>query len=274
MLSPEERQIHADFAAVEKRSLPARAEHVYPLDFKAEPWLLANQGSIAPRSKAAILADLGRAAFLADEMGDGLADMPSPADGDFTGNYAVPVPLWCWPEPAASVAKRVGVSTRDLNWYLEGKRGLSVLAVSRLLELFGLEPSEDLRRGDGSLFYEACGNYVLFAPDKPKNLTRNVRDPHTWGRLQVKRRGSARKWVGRPELALSNGRRLSQYVHRGISARIRCGRGARPGGKRRAAHQLHRSVHSPLGTLPGNGSTLCRRRRLARSNVRTRQFGT
>lgn len=81
MLSPEARQIHADFAAVEKRSLPARAEHVYPLDFKAGPWLLANQGSIAPRSKAAILADLGRAAFLADEMGDGLADMPSPAEG-------------------------------------------------------------------------------------------------------------------------------------------------------------------------------------------------
>ncbi len=170
MLSPEARQIHADFAAVEKRSLPARAEHVYPLDFKAGPWLLANQGSIAPRSKAAILADLGRAAFLADEMGDGLADMPSPAEGDFTGNYAVPELLWCWPEPAASVAKRVGVSTRDLNWYLEGKRGLSVLAVSRLLELFGLEPSEDLRCGDGSLFYEACGNYVLFAPDKPKYL--------------------------------------------------------------------------------------------------------
>lgn len=62
----------------------------------------------------------------------------------------------CWPNSVAEVARSIGTTTRDLNWFLGSKAAIDERALSELLSVLGIE---SLKRG----YPEASGPCVLIA---------------------------------------------------------------------------------------------------------------
>ena len=146
------------------------------MDVEVGPWLVGNQRSIPTRSPSAIRSDIARwcdpQAFY--ETDDALSGFDfntnlalTTTDGNFAGNEVVAELLSCWVESPSAVARRIGLSVKELNWYLKNERGLNDAKLYPLLDLFGVDVSMQYEREDGSPIYDAQENYVFFAPDKP-----------------------------------------------------------------------------------------------------------
>jgi transcriptional regulator with XRE-family HTH domain len=146
------------------------------MDLEVGPWLLGNQQGIPPRTPSAIKSDIAmwrdpQAFYGTDnvlresDFNTGLA--LSVTDGNFAGNEVVAELLSCWVESPGAVARRIGLSVKELNWYLNNERGLEDAKLYSLLDLLGVDVSMQYERDDGSPVYDAQENYVLFAPDKP-----------------------------------------------------------------------------------------------------------
>ena len=181
-LSLAKRTARAQYHAAIKRPCPSPKAWPTVLDFDLGPWLFGNQERIPPRTRSAILSDA--AVWLDAQRGiqteqvwsDDLAFDDSPvfadlrqrgSDGSFAGNRVIAELLPCWIEPSSMVARRIGLSAKELQWYLNEQRGLDDEVIERAFQVFGIAANPDYCLDDGSPAYEARGNYVLIAPDKP-----------------------------------------------------------------------------------------------------------
>lgn len=72
----------------------------------------------------------------------------------------------CWPNPPAQLAKHLGITLRELQWFTSEKSTLSQQTLNALVELLGIENDSDLLDPP---FHMAHGPYVLMAK-KPQAL--------------------------------------------------------------------------------------------------------
>lgn len=170
------RHAQSDYARATKRTSLSLTRWPAMMDLEVGPWLFGNQQGIPPRTPSAIKSDVAMwrdpHAFHATD--DALREFDfntglelSVTDGNFAGNEVVAELLSCWVESPGAVARRIGLSVKELNWYLKNERGLNDAKLYPLLDLFGVDVSMQVEREDGSPVYEAQENYLLFAPDKP-----------------------------------------------------------------------------------------------------------
>ena len=91
---------------------------------------------------------------------DDLADEETPSDFapiDLETATSVKHILNCWPNKTVEVARAVGVTAKELKWYVGGRAPLDRTKLSDLLSLVGLEYDSS------SDFYQSCGPCVLIA---------------------------------------------------------------------------------------------------------------
>lgn len=117
----------------------------YTGDYDGKVWLLTGGGSPALEGGTE-----------EDELSEGLE---GPGGNDQVVVALAKDLVACWPNSAAEIARSIGITARDLKWFLDGKAGLNESVRSELLSVLGIEWREYGR--DGS--YEASGPRVLVA---------------------------------------------------------------------------------------------------------------
>jgi len=140
-------------------------EQIYEEFPKNHDWLLKQQKGIPTRPVDIIENDIKRSLgiisyeeFIDNELDD--------ENNILYGSDLVRKLMKCWPQSLSFVAKRIGVKTKDFEWYLTGKKGLDETSFYRLCEYIQMRESHEFYYEDGSPFYELSGNYLLHARDK------------------------------------------------------------------------------------------------------------
>lgn len=137
-------------------SLPDQA------DWTPGAWLSSWENNLPPASPRYFYQD-SKTIWLLQGEPDQVIDQDEADDeslASFDGGAAdiVKLVLACWPNKPVEVAKAIGTTLRELNWYVSGRYKLPEFQQSSLLILLGITPSPyDLMR------FEAIGPCVLKA---------------------------------------------------------------------------------------------------------------
>jgi hypothetical protein len=146
-------------------ALPTRQPGTIPTegrDWEPGPWLSSWETALPPEQPRYFNRSSfdGRIWLLS---GQEVSDAPV-EDDDFSTGYdhdnAADLAkdlLACWPNPSAEIAKSVGITLRNLQWFVAGKVALDRTVRFRLEDVLGIEFDE----GVGG--YTATGSYVLIA---------------------------------------------------------------------------------------------------------------
>jgi len=121
---------------------PKQPRYFHPDGFDRRVWLLTGQGH-----------DLDQTEVDDDPIDNGLEEVAALARNL----------VECWPNPPAEIASEVGITLRQLQWFISGRADLSSSQRYRLEELLGIGMDE--RSG----YLTALGPYVLIAR-KPQAL--------------------------------------------------------------------------------------------------------
>ncbi len=140
--------------------MTATAELPAHLDWKIGPWLSAWEANLPPDYPRTIDASQG-VLWLMKEEGHGAEEIDD-GSTDFAAEKAKLI-ADCWPNELLAIAKAVGITAKELRWYLTGKASLDGSTRSKLLSMLGVEYLEEYDD------YEARGPSVLIA-----NATRTI----------------------------------------------------------------------------------------------------
>ncbi len=138
------------------------------LDWESGPWLSSWETSLPPDQPRYFSLDgfNGSTWLLTGEKSpeDIVEDDDFWADGDYDNAAEIAKNLVaCWPNPPAEIAKCVGITLRELQWFTSGKAPLDRHARFGLEDLLGIEYDESMG------CYVGAGPYVLVA-QKPLAL--------------------------------------------------------------------------------------------------------
>lgn len=138
------------------------------LDWEPGPWLSSWETSLPPDQPRYFNLDGfdGSTWLLTGEKSpeDIVEDDDFWADGDYDNTAEIAKNLVaCWPNPPAEIAKCVGITLRELQWFTSGKAPLDRHARFGLEDLLGIEYDESMG------CYVGAGPYVLVA-QKPLAL--------------------------------------------------------------------------------------------------------
>lgn len=138
------------------------------LDWEPGPWLSSWETSLPPDQPRYLNLDGfdGSSWLLTGEKSpeDIVEDDDFWADGDYDNAAEIAKNLVaCWPNPPAEIAKCVGITLRELQWFTSGKAPLDRHARFGLEDLLGIEYDESMG------CYVGAGPYVLVA-QKPLAL--------------------------------------------------------------------------------------------------------
>lgn len=138
------------------------------MDWTPGPWLYPQETTIPPTQPRYFHKDEldGRIWLLTgQERGSGRNEVDD--DPPYNGREEVPALarnlVECWPNPPAEIATAVGISLRELQWFISGRADLDQNVRHRLERLLGIGVDE--RSG----YFTAFGPYVLIAR-KPQAL--------------------------------------------------------------------------------------------------------
>lgn len=132
------------------------------LDWKPGPWLSSWETSLPPCKPRYLALDGfdGRTWLLTGEAApeDVVEDDDFWDDSDYDNAAEIAKNLVaCWPNPPAEIARRTGITLRELQWFTSGKASLDRHARFDLEALLGIEYDERMGR------YVEAGPYVLMA---------------------------------------------------------------------------------------------------------------
>lgn len=152
-------------------ALPVQEAGLLPLekmDWTPGPWLFPQETSIPPKQPRYFHPDgFGGRVWLLTGQGDDVDQTEVDDDPISDGLEEVAALarnlVECWPNPPAEIASEVGITLRQLQWFLSGRADLSSSQRYRLEELLGIGMDE--RSG----YLTARGPYVLIAR-KPQAL--------------------------------------------------------------------------------------------------------
>ncbi|MGE4579127.1 MAG: hypothetical protein AB7F21_06270 [Desulfuromonadales bacterium] len=137
------------------------------LDWEPGPWLSSWETSLPPDQPRYLNLDGfdGSSWLLTGEKSpEDIVEDDFWADGDYDNAAEIAKNLVaCWPNPPAEIAKCVGVTLRELQWFTSGKAPLDRHARFGLEDLLGIEYDESMG------CYVGAGPYVLVA-QKPLDL--------------------------------------------------------------------------------------------------------
>ena len=136
-------------------ALPLRetpAMNAAKLDWTPGPWLSAWEASLPP-STPLTLKERDGMTWVTTHRENALSELPDPDEGP----WAVRILVNAWPNDAPRIASAVGLTARELQWYLSGGASIPPDAEARLRFLLGLE--YDSFAGD----YRPEGPCVLIA---------------------------------------------------------------------------------------------------------------
>ncbi len=125
-----------------------------------QDWLLKPQKNIPSRSLNLISHEIGLSlGKISWEVFD--AHKQDEEDGVLDANEQVKKMLRCWPQPKSTVAKNIGVSLKEFDLYLSGKKGLDVTSFYRMGHYLQMYSNTDYQYEDGSPYFEFIGSYLL-----------------------------------------------------------------------------------------------------------------